>query len=159
VSVLLVCISTSALRLARRCLSGGGGAEGSERRGGAVIPGLLWTAAAKVSKKQENLYIAGEQGPKIQDPIVPSALFRIGLSHAGREGPLPPPILLPSPETIFTVPCSLLLKDKSMQNLHCLRWASLETFQVISIPSSTALLFPLRVPKLSPEGFASNTAK
>lgn len=30
----------------------------------------------------------------------------------GREGTLPPPILLPSPEMIFTVPCSLLISAK-----------------------------------------------
>lgn len=77
----------------------------------------------------------------------------------GREGTVPSHILLPSPKIIFTVPCSPLFKDKSMQNFDCLRWASLETFQVVGIPLNTALFFPLRVPKLSPEEFASNLAK
>lgn len=59
---------------------------------------------------------------------------------------------------MLRVPCSPLFKDKSMQNLHCLRWASLATFQVVGIPLNTMPFFPLQVPKLSPEEFASNLA-
>lgn len=59
---------------------------------------------------------------------------------------------------MLRVPCSPLFKDKSMQNLRCLRWASLATFQVVSIPLNTTPFFPLQVLKLSPEEFASNLA-
>lgn len=54
---------------------------------------------------------------------------------------------------------SPLFKGKSVQNLHCLREASLETFKVVSIPLNTTLFFPLRVPKLSLEDYASNLAQ
>lgn len=138
VSVLLVSISTSPPRVARWCLLGGGGAERSARGGDAFIPGLVLTAAAKASGKatREFVYTLHRM------PLCFVHCSKLFSNMLEKEGTLPPPILLPSPDMIFTVSCSPLFKDKSMQNSHCLREASLESFKVVLIPLNATLFLP-----------------
>lgn len=106
-SVLLVCISTSSLRMARWHLLGGGGAEGSARRGDAFIPGLVLTAAAKVrGKSNKRICIYMENRDQMyRMPLCLVHCLKLVCNVLEGEGTLRPPILLPSLEMIFFLQC------------------------------------------------------